>query len=115
MPEFIRVDNGTEFTSKNFDQWAFENKVELSYIEPGKPSQNGFIESFNGKMRDECLRGNCFSSLDDARSIVETWRKDYNKCRPHSSLGNSTPEAFINSFLGKNRARVRPKLTLKSV
>jgi len=94
VPERIRVDNGTEFTSRVADQWAYEQGVELHFIEPGKPTQNAHIESFNGKFRDECLNGNWFMSLEEARMKIEAWRKDYNQVRPHSALGYQTPEEF---------------------
>lgn len=82
---------GTEFTSKAILKWANENGVEWHYIDPGKPQQNGYIESFNGSLRDECLNEEIFDSLDDARRKLGLWRYDYNHVRPHSSLGNKTP------------------------
>ncbi|MDS0927669.1 integrase core domain-containing protein, partial [Rhodobacter capsulatus] len=82
---------GTEFTSKAILKWANVNKVEWHYIDPGKPQQNGFIESFNGSLRDECLNEEIFDSLADARRTLALWRYDYNHIRPHSSLGNQTP------------------------
>lgn len=94
VPEAIVLDNGPELTSRALDQWAYERGVKLRFIDPGKPSQNGFIESFNGKLRDECLNAHWFTSLTDARRIVETWRLDYNRARPHSALGYRTPEEF---------------------
>jgi putative transposase len=100
-PEFITMDNGSEFRSKLFDEWAYKNKINLDFITPGKPVQNCFIESFNGRLRDECLNGNYFLSLEDARSIISLWREDYNKFRPHSSLNNLTPQDFSDEFLKK--------------
>lgn len=94
-PEVITIDNGTEFDSKVMDEWAFRNKVRLDFIKPGKPNQNAYIESFNGRFRDECLNENLFETLDDARRIIETWRIDYNEQRPHSSLENLTPKEFL--------------------
>jgi putative transposase len=94
LPECIRIDNGPEFIGNALDKWAYENGVKLEFIEPGKPMQNGYIESFNGKLRDECLNENWFTSLQQARSIIENWRIDYNTVRPHSSLGYLTPEEF---------------------
>lgn len=82
---------GTEFTSKAILKWANENGVEWHYIDPGKPQQNGFIESFNGSLRDECLNEEIFDSLADARRKLALWRYDYNNVRPHSSLANKTP------------------------
>jgi putative transposase len=96
-PEAIQVDNGPEFISRAVDQWAYAHGVALHFIEPGKPVQNAFIESFNGKFRDECLNQNWFVSLNDARQIIENWRVDYNTVRPHSSLGYLAPEEFAAS------------------
>jgi putative transposase len=93
-PQRIVVDNGPEFTSKALDQWAYENGVELVFIRPGKPVENCFVESFNGKMRDECLNAHWFTTLADARCNIELWRLDYNHVRPHSSLGRRTPAEF---------------------
>ena len=89
----MQVDNGPEFVSQAVDQWAFANGVRLHFIEPGKPVQNAFIESFNGKFRDECLNQNWFVSLAEARQVIEAWRVDYNTARPHSSLGYRNPAA----------------------
>ena len=94
VPEAIVLDNGPEFISRAVDQWALANGVVLHFIEPGKPTQNAYIESFNGKFRDECLNQNWFMGLADARQIIEAWRVDYNTVRPHSSLGYLTPEEF---------------------
>jgi putative transposase len=93
-PAEIIMDNGPELTSKALDQWAYERGVQLRFIAPGKPQQNGYIESFNGKLRDECLNEHWFTTLYDAREKVEAWRMEYNRERPHSSLGNQTPEEF---------------------
>ena len=90
-PACIVSDNGTEFTSKAILKWANANDVEWHYIDPGKPQQNGYIESFNGSLRDECLNEEIFDSLADARRKLALWRYDYNNVRPHSSLGNKTP------------------------
>ncbi|MCE8456946.1 IS3 family transposase, partial [Rhodovulum sulfidophilum] len=90
-PTCIVSDNGTEFTSKAILKWANDNGVEWHYIAPGKPQQNGYIESFNGSLRDECLNEEIFDSLADARRRLALWRYDYNNVRPHSSLGNNTP------------------------
>jgi len=83
LPEAIQVDNGPEFISRVVDQWAYANGVALHFIDPGKPVQNAFIESFNGKFRDECLNQNWHTSLEDARRTIEAWRVDYNTVRPH--------------------------------
>ncbi len=94
MPSTIVSDNGTEFTSMAILKWVQDTGVDWHYIAPGKPQQNGFIESFNGKLRDECLNENLFSSLSDAREVLEIWQHDYNNQRPHSALGNLTPIEF---------------------
>lgn len=93
-PRSIWVDNGTEFTPKVMDQWAYWNKVQLDFSRSGKPTHNAVIESFNGRLRQECLNQNWFLSLQDVREKLESWRMDYNQMRPHSSLGNRTPEDF---------------------
>lgn len=97
LPEKIRVDNGSEFTGRVLDQWAYMNKVRLDFSRPGKPTDNGLIEAFNGRLRAECLNENWFMSLDDARSKVEAWRRHYNTDRPHSALGNLAPKEFAAS------------------
>jgi transposase-like protein len=94
LPEYIVVDNGTEFTSRAMIEWEDGNPTSLSFIDPGKPTQNPFVESFNGKLRDECLNENYFLNLVHAREIIETWRLDYNSERPHSSLGDLSPNEF---------------------
>lgn len=96
LPKTIRLDNGPEFISKVLDKWAHENKVTLDFSRPGKPTDNGFIESFNGRFREECLNTNWFLSLLDAQSKIEAWREDYNVSRPHMSLGYMTPLEFAN-------------------
>jgi putative transposase len=95
LPEIIITDNGSEFTSRAFDAWAYARGVKIQYIQPGKPVQNCFVESFNGTLRDECLNLHWFISLEDARRTIEAWRRDYNQVRPHSSLGDLTPEEFV--------------------
>jgi putative transposase len=94
QPEEIVMDNGPEMTSRALDQWAYERGVRLRFIAPGKPVQNCYIESFNGRLRDECLNQHWFRNVADARQIVEEWRLDYNRARPHSSLGGLTPEEY---------------------
>jgi len=93
-PQAIVMDNGPELTSRALDQWAYGRGVRLHFIDPGKPVQNCFVESFNGTLRHECLNEHWFTSLYDARAKVETWRVDYNTVRPHESLGDRTPEEF---------------------
>lgn len=90
-PKAIRSDNGTEFTSNIILKWALESGLEWQYIQPGKPQENGHIESFNGKLRDECLNENLFFDLNQAREVIETWRNDYNYNRPHSGIDGLTP------------------------
>jgi putative transposase len=92
LPRTIRVDNGPEFISKALDQWAYLNGVELDFSRPGKPTDNAFIEAFNGRLREECLNENWFLSLEDAREKVEAWKEEYNRQWPHSSLGNLSPK-----------------------
>jgi putative transposase len=97
-PKTIRVDNGPEFVSKDLDLWAWMNGVTLDFSRPGKPTDNAFVESFNGKVRAECIDQNWFLSLDDARSKCEAYRREYNEERPHSAIGNKTPVAFIQGL-----------------
>lgn len=101
VPERIKVDNGSEFISKALDRWAYENKVTLDFSRPGKPTDNALIESFNGSFRDECLNVNWFLSLEDAREKIEAWRQEYNCFRPHSSLGDKTPEEWVKKNIEK--------------
>jgi putative transposase len=96
-PETIRVDNGPEFISRSLDLWAYWNGVKLDFSRPGKPTDNALIESFNGKLRQECLNQHWFLSLEDANEKVESWRRDYNQHRPHSALGNVPPKEFATS------------------
>jgi len=93
-PISITVDHGTEFTSRTLEDWAWRRGIKLDFIRPGKPTENGYIESFNGRLRDECLNLEQFLSLDDARHKLEAWRLDYNQCRPHSALGHLTPSEY---------------------
>lgn len=95
LPDQIVIDNGPEFISNALDQWAYERGIKLYFIRPGKPVDNAYMESFNGRFRDECLNQNWFITIEQARSIVEEWRLDYNEERPHSSLGNLTPNEFF--------------------
>jgi putative transposase len=94
LPASITVDNGSEFCSRALEAWAMSHEVQLSFIRPGRPVENGFIESFNGRLRDECLNVEWFSSLDDAREKLAKFRANYNHHRPHSALGDRTPAAF---------------------
>lgn len=94
LPRSITVDNGPEFARKALDAWAYQAGVTLSFIRPGKPVENAYIESFNGKFRDECLNEHWFVSLRQAKSLIEAWRVEYNTERPHSALGYLAPEQF---------------------
>jgi putative transposase len=100
LPKEIIVDNGPEMIGKALDQWAWRYGVRLHFIDLGKPTQNAFIESFNGRFRDECLNENWFLDIHDARRIIEAWRIDYNSSRPHSAVGYATPEEFAASHQG---------------
>jgi putative transposase len=97
-PESIRCDNGPELTSRHILGWSEDRKINLIHIQPGKPMQNGHIESFNGRLRDECLNANWFHNLADARAKIAGWRKEYNEERPHSSLGYRTPNEFAEQL-----------------
>ena len=94
LPKKIRVDNGTEFTSKALDHWANWNHVELDYSRPGKPADNAFIEAFNGTLRRECLSQHWFTDLDEVQGVLGHWRDDYNNHRPHSALGARPPALY---------------------
>lgn len=98
VPQAIRSDNGPEFTSRHFLAWCLERKIELVHIEPGKPVQNAHVESFHGKLRDECLNASWFANVFEARRKIAAWRKEYNEERPHSSLGYKTPSAFAAAY-----------------
>ena len=99
LPQSVTVDNGPEFISKALDEWAYRRQLQLRFIEPGKPQQNAYIESFNGKFRDECLNEHWFLSMRHARQVIAAWREEYNCERPHSSLGYLTPSSFADRFL----------------
>jgi putative transposase len=110
IPRSITVDHGTEFTSRALEDWAYRRGVQLDFIRPGKPVENAFIESFNGRLRDECLNVHQFLSLEDARRKIEVWRRDYNEQRPHSSLGNLTPSEFVAHRQGTRTAKAGANL-----
>ena len=95
VPRSITVDHGTEFQSRALEDWAYRRGVQLDFIRPGKPVENAFIESFNGRLRDECLNVHQFATLAQAQAVIEVWRCDYNQQRPHSSLDNLTPDEFV--------------------
>ena len=96
LPENIVIDNGPEFISNAMDEWAYTREVTLHFIRPGKPVDNAFMESFNARLREECLNLNWFRSIEHARRVIEEWRIDYNETRPHSSLGFLTPKEFAD-------------------
>jgi len=100
MPQEILTDNGSEFTSNVMNAWAYVHKVEHIFIDPGKPMQNGYIESFNGKFRAECLDQHWFRNLSEAKEIIEDWRLEYNHIRPHMSLDNLTPVEYALKISG---------------
>jgi putative transposase len=102
-PRSITVDHGTEFTSRALDDWAYRRGVLLDFIRPGKPVENGFVESFNGKLRDECLNANQFLSIEDAKRKIEAWRVDYNVHRPHSGLGNVSPAEWMKRVSNEDK------------
>ena len=106
LPQMIRCDNGPELTSRHFLAWCVERKIEIVHIQPGKPMQNGRLESFNGRLREECLNLSCFQNLFDARAKITAWQKEYNQERPHSSLGYRTPNEFAAQARSFYRAGV---------
>jgi putative transposase len=97
LPRIIVVDNGPEFTGRALDAWAFTLGVALRFIHPGKPIENAYVESFNGKFRDECLNEHWFVSIAEAQAVIQAWRVDYNTVRPHASLGQQTPAAYATA------------------
>lgn len=97
-PKAIRVDQGSEFISRDLDLWAYQKGVVLDFSRPGKPTDNAFIEAFNSRLRQECLNASWFLSMDDARARIEEWRTDYNQSRPHSALGGLTPTEFADQL-----------------
>jgi putative transposase len=113
-PQTIQVDNGPEFISKDVDLWAYWNHVKLDFSRPGKPTDNAYIESFNARFRLECLNEHWFLSLDDAKEKIESWQRDYNENRPHSSLGNVPPEQFAAQNLPLKTDPIRAPGTIKN-
>jgi putative transposase len=110
-PERIRMDNGSELTSRHFLAWGIDHRIELNHIEPGKPVQNAFIESFNGRLRDECLNTSWFRNLWDARRRIAAWRIEYNQERPHSSLNYRTPHEFAQAYVANGTVTPYPEVT----
>lgn len=105
FPNAIQVDNGPEFTSKALDEWAARNKVKLIFSRPGTPTDNPYIEAFNGRLRAECLDQHWFASLEDARSIIEAWRMEYNTERPHTALNNQAPAVYRANWERQQKIR----------
>lgn len=101
LPRIIRTDNGKEFCGKAMVSWAYERGVQLRLIEPGKPNQNAYVESFNGRLRDECLNEHLFTSVLHARTVIETWHREYNEERPKKALGGLTPSAYAEQMAAK--------------
>ncbi len=106
LPRSIRVDNGPEFTGRALDEWAHRRGVKLEFIRPGKPVENAFIESFNGRIRQECLNQHWFLDLDDARRTIEAWQSSYNTNRPHSGIGGRTPAEFAKMNQREKQTRL---------
>ena len=104
-PAKIRVDNGPEFISRALDHWAYINRVTLDFSRPGKPTDNAFVESFNGRFRDECLNEHLFATLGEADRIIEEWRIDYNTVRPHGRLGKLPPAVYGATRSGPDTQR----------
>lgn len=102
LPKSIVVDHGPEFISQTLDIWAYQRGIQLVFIRPGKPVENAYVESFHSRFRDECLAAHWFLSMTDARFQIESWRRDYNEVRPHSSLANRTPAEFATALLTNN-------------
>ncbi len=102
VPRSITVDNGSEFASRVMDAWAYRHGIQLDFIRPGKPVENGFIESFNGRLRDECLNLEVFFTLEDVREKLSRWQQDYNLVRPHSALADYTPVPFVVQWRAAN-------------
>jgi putative transposase len=111
-PMRIQTDNGSEFISKEMDRWAYENKVIMDYSRPGKPTDNPFVESFNGSFRDECLNAHWFLSLEDAVEKIEAWRQEYNHFRPHRSLNDLTPAEYVKAMTVDDTKEITTKLPI---
>lgn len=107
LPKRIQTDNGTEFASRAFDKWACEHRITLDFSRPERPTDNPFIESFNGSFRDECLDTHWFLSLHDARENIKMWRQEYNDFRPHSALGNLLPRQFAQGLVSYPHGSIR--------
>jgi putative transposase len=112
LPHTIRVDQGSQFTSKELDLWAYANNVTLDFSRPGKPTYNAYVESFNASVRLECLGRHWFLGLDDARNKVEDWRREYNEVRPHSAIGDRTPMSLIHQPRTNSEASTDPEILI---
>ena len=108
LPETLILDNGPEFSGTVLDAWAGQHGVRLHFIQPGKPVQNAFIESFNGKFRDECLNEHWFLTFQEAQVVIEAWRREYNEERTHSTIGDMTPREFINNHHNRTQTAQEP-------
>jgi putative transposase len=97
-PKLLFCDNGSEFTSQSMDLWAYHKQAHIDFSRPGKPTDNAYVESFNGTLRAECLDVHWFATLTEARQIIEAWRREYNESRPHRSLGERTPHEFASQI-----------------
>jgi putative transposase len=106
-PESITADNGSEFAGRAMDAWSYQHGVRLEFIRPGRPVENGYIESFNGRLRDECLNVETFLDLTDVRDKLERWRQDYNQVRPHSALADRSPEEFARAWQQSSATSLR--------
>ena len=115
LPQAIRCDNGPELTSRHFLAWCIERQIELLHIQPGKPTQNARVESFHGRLREECLHVSWFQNFFDARAKIAAWRKEYNEERPHSSLGYKTPKEFAEAQATGFYTAVREERNLNAV
>src|SRR5215472_671902 len=112
LPATIRVDQGSQFTSKELDLWAYSNGITLDFSRPGKPTDNAYVESFNATVRLECLGRHWFLGLDDAREKVEEWRIEYNEVRPHSAIGDRTPKSLIDRLQHDAEVANRPEILI---
>jgi putative transposase len=101
VPKMLYCDNGSEFSSQAMDLWAYQHGVRIAFSRPGKPTDNAFVESFNGTFRAECLDAHWFTTLTETRQIVETWRREYNESRPHRALGERTPNEFASQVAAR--------------
>jgi putative transposase len=110
LPKAVSVDNGPEFSGKELDAWAYRRGVTLCFSRTGKPTDNAFVESFNGRLRDECLSAHWFETLSQAKAELEAWRKEYNTERPHSSLGLKTPAEFAAAWRSSEQANPSSQL-----